>query len=272
MPSINYADYLSMVSARDGSADVAIQRTKKIFWEYLSQTVDHQINMDQIWVRFEPGEIKTVGLGTCGRGSDSIVGDSAPRLHSSRKTNPVLLRDCNWPIRVYAQVLCAHRDAAPIMSSLQQLGLPLLPPPHDTTTYVNGGTISGDTSPPQQPHHQQQQHHDVTCRAYQDEWLFDRFTHHIKGSGTASPLELEVLRAQGYPHNSKDVRDQQRSVKKRQLDASGATIEEVAVSYTHLRAHETPEHLVCRLLLEKKKTEDTTLLDITLAVYIDEGT
>eukprot|EP00658_Telonema_sp_P-2_P071295 TRINITY_DN60577_c0_g1_i1.p1 TRINITY_DN60577_c0_g1~~TRINITY_DN60577_c0_g1_i1.p1 ORF type:complete len:834 (+),score=174.48 TRINITY_DN60577_c0_g1_i1:103-2604(+) len=28
---------------------------------------------------------------------------------------------------------------------------------------------------------------------------------------------------------------------------------EWAVSYTHLRAHETPEHLVCRLLLEKKK-------------------
>src|SRR5674536_203707 len=26
---------------------------------------------------------------------------------------------------------------------------------------------------------------------------------------------------------------------------------ENAVSYTHLRAHETPEHLVCRLLLEK---------------------
>src|SRR5678815_4740787 len=26
-----------------------------------------------------------------------------------------------------------------------------------------------------------------------------------------------------------------------------------AVSYTHLRAHETPEHPVCRLLLEKKK-------------------
>eukprot|EP00658_Telonema_sp_P-2_P014291 TRINITY_DN15428_c0_g1_i4.p2 TRINITY_DN15428_c0_g1~~TRINITY_DN15428_c0_g1_i4.p2 ORF type:complete len:210 (+),score=56.68 TRINITY_DN15428_c0_g1_i4:235-864(+) len=28
-----------------------------------------------------------------------------------------------------------------------------------------------------------------------------------------------------------------------------------AVSYTHLRAHETPEHLVCRLLLEKKKKD-----------------
>eukprot|EP00658_Telonema_sp_P-2_P078774 TRINITY_DN7460_c0_g1_i5.p1 TRINITY_DN7460_c0_g1~~TRINITY_DN7460_c0_g1_i5.p1 ORF type:complete len:101 (-),score=17.25 TRINITY_DN7460_c0_g1_i5:111-413(-) len=30
-----------------------------------------------------------------------------------------------------------------------------------------------------------------------------------------------------------------------------------AVSYTHLRAHETPEHLVCRLLLEKKKKKLT---------------
>eukprot|EP00658_Telonema_sp_P-2_P024972 TRINITY_DN20049_c0_g1_i1.p1 TRINITY_DN20049_c0_g1~~TRINITY_DN20049_c0_g1_i1.p1 ORF type:complete len:155 (+),score=37.00 TRINITY_DN20049_c0_g1_i1:174-638(+) len=30
----------------------------------------------------------------------------------------------------------------------------------------------------------------------------------------------------------------------------------VPVSYTHLRAHETPEHLVCRLLLEKKKAEE----------------
>ena len=30
-------------------------------------------------------------------------------------------------------------------------------------------------------------------------------------------------------------------------------LQPVPVSYTHLRAHETPEHLVCRLLLEKKK-------------------
>eukprot|EP00831_Metopus_contortus_P077087 TRINITY_DN71628_c0_g1_i1.p3 TRINITY_DN71628_c0_g1~~TRINITY_DN71628_c0_g1_i1.p3 ORF type:complete len:126 (+),score=21.73 TRINITY_DN71628_c0_g1_i1:123-500(+) len=29
------------------------------------------------------------------------------------------------------------------------------------------------------------------------------------------------------------------------------------VSYTHLRAHETSLHLVCRLLLEKKKTPNT---------------
>ena len=34
----------------------------------------------------------------------------------------------------------------------------------------------------------------------------------------------------------------------------GMPIGDATVSYTHLRAHETPEHLVCRLLLEKKKT------------------
>ena len=39
------------------------------------------------------------------------------------------------------------------------------------------------------------------------------------------------------------------------LEAAGITNEAVleAVSYTHLRAHETREDLVCRLLLEKKK-------------------
>eukprot|EP00658_Telonema_sp_P-2_P016083 TRINITY_DN16234_c0_g1_i2.p2 TRINITY_DN16234_c0_g1~~TRINITY_DN16234_c0_g1_i2.p2 ORF type:complete len:239 (+),score=19.43 TRINITY_DN16234_c0_g1_i2:701-1417(+) len=34
---------------------------------------------------------------------------------------------------------------------------------------------------------------------------------------------------------------------------TGAQRSALPVSYTHLRAHETPEHLVCRLLLEKKK-------------------
>ena len=32
----------------------------------------------------------------------------------------------------------------------------------------------------------------------------------------------------------------------------------MTVSYTHLRAHETVLDLVCRLLLEKKKTQHTT--------------
>eukprot|EP00831_Metopus_contortus_P070390 TRINITY_DN63866_c0_g1_i1.p1 TRINITY_DN63866_c0_g1~~TRINITY_DN63866_c0_g1_i1.p1 ORF type:complete len:158 (-),score=21.88 TRINITY_DN63866_c0_g1_i1:69-542(-) len=34
-------------------------------------------------------------------------------------------------------------------------------------------------------------------------------------------------------------------------------ISHVPVSYTHLRAHETSLHLVCRLLLEKKKNQQT---------------
>src|SRR5678815_4913276 len=37
------------------------------------------------------------------------------------------------------------------------------------------------------------------------------------------------------------------------VGSGGAPEGVLAVSYTHLRAHETPEHLVCRLLLEKKK-------------------
>ena len=45
---------------------------------------------------------------------------------------------------------------------------------------------------------------------------------------------------------------------KRLLTRNNATYDEinittVAVSYTHLRAHETVLDLVCRLLLEKKK-------------------
>ena len=35
--------------------------------------------------------------------------------------------------------------------------------------------------------------------------------------------------------------------------AKGITLTLIAVSYTHLRAHETVLDLVCRLLLEKKK-------------------
>ena len=42
----------------------------------------------------------------------------------------------------------------------------------------------------------------------------------------------------------------------------------VAVSYTHLRAHETDSYLVCRLLLEKKKkTEPTKLGMISYDIF-----
>ena len=59
------------------------------------------------------------------------------------------------------------------------------------------------------------------------------------------------------PHDARHrSRRDQRSVRKR-----GALVEagnerrheQSAVSYTHLRAHETVLDLVCRLLLEKKK-------------------
>ena len=37
------------------------------------------------------------------------------------------------------------------------------------------------------------------------------------------------------------------------LNSKKTPIDVIPVSYTHLRAHETSLHLVCRLLLEKKK-------------------
>ena len=43
---------------------------------------------------------------------------------------------------------------------------------------------------------------------------------------------------------------------KRDLDHQTEKLEFMAVSYTHLRAHETVLDLVCRLLLEKKKTKE----------------
>ena len=41
----------------------------------------------------------------------------------------------------------------------------------------------------------------------------------------------------------------------------GAQVSAPAVSYTHLRAHETVLDLVCRLLLEKKKKTSLTTLN-----------
>src|SRR5678815_6083655 len=52
-----------------------------------------------------------------------------------------------------------------------------------------------------------------------------------------NPMASEILGRRTYSYVS-DIKSQ---------------VDIIAVSYTHLRAHETPEHLVCRLLLEKKK-------------------
>ena len=46
------------------------------------------------------------------------------------------------------------------------------------------------------------------------------------------------------------------SVRLKASDKLGGTVK--AVSYTHLRAHETVLDLVCRLLLEKKKNNNIT--------------
>ena len=43
--------------------------------------------------------------------------------------------------------------------------------------------------------------------------------------------------------------------------------EPTAVSYTHLRAHETPEHLVCRLLLENKNSQLVRLFISSLYLF-----
>ena len=40
------------------------------------------------------------------------------------------------------------------------------------------------------------------------------------------------------------------------------------VSYTHLRAHETPEHLVCRLLLEKKNNNKKNIKTLPLIIIM----
>src|SRR5678816_574059 len=67
---------------------------------------------------------------------------------------------------------------------------------------------------------------------------------------------LEYLRKTHGSNESKNkitlTRKQTSEIRK--TDATGK-YRTVPVSYTHLRAHETPEHLVCRLLLEKKKNQ-----------------
>mgnify|MGYP003380731812 CR=1 FL=1 len=58
-------------------------------------------------------------------------------------------------------------------------------------------------------------------------------------------------------------------LKTERFRATGEKID--AVSYTHLRAHETVLDLVCRLLLEKKKTTPITTLSMSF-VIIDTHT
>src|SRR5450756_1904126 len=66
----------------------------------------------------------------------------------------------------------------------------------------------------------------------------------VAGGGDASG-KLRVGVEQGHG-------DAGASGHRREADRLAALLESVAVSYTHLRAHETRHDIVCRLLLEKK--------------------
>src|SRR5678815_3251468 len=86
-----------------------------------------------------------------------------------------------------------------------------------------------------------------------------------EGDRRARAIEVERLLRRNAAEEGADVaRDVRRPVHALQIRQSRAhprrleatrladdPRRHVAVSYTHLRAHETPEHLVCRLLLEK---------------------
>eukprot|EP00658_Telonema_sp_P-2_P027289 TRINITY_DN21101_c0_g1_i1.p1 TRINITY_DN21101_c0_g1~~TRINITY_DN21101_c0_g1_i1.p1 ORF type:complete len:342 (-),score=59.01 TRINITY_DN21101_c0_g1_i1:48-1073(-) len=65
---------------------------------------------------------------------------------------------------------------------------------------------------------------------------------------TLQPADQMANTVREPAHGSQPLLGQQAAAQFAEV-ARGATH---AVSYTHLRAHETPEHLVCRLLLEKK--------------------
>src|SRR5450756_2707405 len=71
------------------------------------------------------------------------------------------------------------------------------------------------------------------------------FDHSVRAIfGASSAIELTMVSGRIAERSDK-------------LDVENATVVVVAVSYTHLRAHETRHDLVCRLLLEKKKNTHT---------------
>src|SRR5674536_368501 len=78
------------------------------------------------------------------------------------------------------------------------------------------------------------------------------------GRGAARPDPDARFRRSGgdyRPAVHADVPGDSGAVLRRRPAGDLPALRVAPVSYTHLRAHETPEHLVCRLLLEKKKTK-----------------
>ena len=72
----------------------------------------------------------------------------------------------------------------------------------------------------------------------------------LRDHGKVFVADLPNLSDGQLAHISKEANEVLNSLEKRLSDLEN---EPNAVSYTHLRAHETKANLVCRLLLEKKK-------------------
>eukprot|EP00658_Telonema_sp_P-2_P012897 TRINITY_DN14909_c0_g1_i1.p1 TRINITY_DN14909_c0_g1~~TRINITY_DN14909_c0_g1_i1.p1 ORF type:complete len:184 (-),score=39.38 TRINITY_DN14909_c0_g1_i1:79-630(-) len=75
----------------------------------------------------------------------------------------------------------------------------------------------------------------------------------LRGVPARWPQEWHTNQSRGLFSGSSYMLSMEMSLSDEHSDSSEQRDPLDAVSYTHLRAHETPEHLVCRLLLEKKK-------------------
>ena len=80
-------------------------------------------------------------------------------------------------------------------------------------------------------------------------------SHGIHAEPTTFGLKLASFYAEFSRNRDEISKAQKAHVQScgRHVEAFSASRPQEAVSYTHLRAHETLRHLVCRLLLEKKK-------------------
>src|SRR5665647_3843784 len=78
--------------------------------------------------------------------------------------------------------------------------------------------------------------------------------HRCRGDGGGASVAADDRLVRHPAARQAEAVDQRDGSRRRDaLHGAGQGPEIAAVSYTHLRAHETDSYLVCRLLLEKKK-------------------
>ena len=89
--------------------------------------------------------------------------------------------------------------------------------------------------------------------------LFGGFTRIPEAKGTQDFIGLNYYTTSltGFNVSARDSYFLKESYPEGAVLSETGFIANVPVSSTHLRAHETPEHLVCRLLLEKKQKYPT---------------